>query len=117
MNELVQQSPITQKKPPWTTLFVLQAEEQNQITQPPHYDTDSFSIRIDNHSSYCVTNARHDFISKLTPIRANVKGINGAVKVRYKGTVKWKWEDDLGQSTTHIIHDTLFMPTYLNAIF
>ena len=66
---------------------------------------------MDNHSSYCVSPSKKDFVGKLIPISANIRGIRGNVKIRYKGTVKWKWEDDLGQTTTHLVPNTLFMPT------
>ena len=101
-------------KPPWrnqtTTLSVLQTELTTSA-KTTTYDTDSYPIRIDNHSSYCVSPSKKDFVGKLTPISANIRGIGGNVKIRYKGTVKWKWEDDLGQTTTHLIPNTLFMPT------
>ena len=113
-------------KPPWLKsipiqdLVVLQAEDQEDqptcstVTCLPcmtAFDTDSYPIRIDNHSSYCVTNNRNDFIGDLIPFRASIKGIVGSVKVKYRGTVKWSWQDDNGQVTTHYIPDTLYMPT------
>ena len=66
---------------------------------------------IDNHSSYCVSNNKQDFVGQLEPMNANIKGVGGSVKVRYKGAVKWQWETDLRQVTTHFIQDTLFMLT------
>ena len=75
------------------------------------YDTDSFPIRIDNHSSYCVTNNKRDFVGPLKPLHANVKGIGGTVNVQYKGTVRWQWEDDFGRTTAHYIPDTIYMPS------
>ena len=45
------------------------------------YDTDSFSIRIDNHSLYCITNNKQDFVRPLKPLHASVKGIGGTVNV------------------------------------
>ena len=74
-----------------------------------HAKDDTYPIRIDNHSSYCVTNERKDFIKPLLPIKANIKGIGGDVQVRYKGTVRWTWQDDMGRITTHTIPDTLLM--------
>ena len=79
--------------------------------KPTNYDTDSYPIRIDNHSSYCVSNTRSDFVGPLQPIKASVKGIGGAVSVRSKGTVKWSWEDDMGVITHHLIPNTIFIPS------
>ena len=44
-------------------------------------------------------------------MRANVRGINGIVQIRFKGTVRWSWEDDMGQVHQQNIPDTIFMPT------
>ena len=33
---------------------------------------DSFPISVDNHSSYCVTHKRDDFIGKLQPMNAKL---------------------------------------------
>ena len=112
-------------KPPWiheqhsVPLVAFQAEDQpntasKKLSNLPclaAFDTDSYPIRIDNHSSYCVTNNKHDFIGNLQPFHASIKGIGGSVSVKQKGTVAWSWEDDNGQVTTHHIADTLYMPS------
>lgn len=82
----------------------------NELPRSAKFDTDSFHIRIDSHSSYCVSNSIKDFIGPLTPIAARITGIGGAVKVTKMGTVRWKWEDDMGVPSTHVIKNTLFMP-------
>ena len=75
------------------------------------FTTGTHPVRVDNCSSFCVSNDKHDFES-LEPFQATVRGIGGAlVTVHQRGTVRWKWENDLGQTTTHVIPNTLFMPT------
>ena len=81
-------------KPPWNyTMFptVCQSDDLPCFSATTTYDTDSFPIRIDNHSSYCVTNNKDDFISGLIEMKANIQGIGGTVPVRQKGTVQWTW--------------------------
>ena len=108
-------------KPPWDlpraqqpiqlVAFPTTLQGGPKIPSMTRYDTHSFPIRIDNHSSYCVTNNKRDFVGPLEPLHANVKGIRGTVNVRYKGTVRWQWEDDFGRTTAHYIPDTIYMPS------
>lgn len=65
------------------------------------FDTDSFKIGINNHSSYTMTNNEKDFINKPQPVSTRIKGISGYLSSIKKGTVKWKIEDNSGH--VHIL--------------
>ena len=72
--------------------------------------TQPFRLRVDNHSPYCNSNKRTEFLKGMVPFDAKVSGIGGSVTVRHKGTVQWVWDDNLVQTTVYDIPDTLFMP-------
>ena len=75
------------------------------------FDTDSYTIGVDNHTSKCIINMITHFISALTPTPNTVlRGAGGNLKVKGKGTVKWKIEDDDGKSHTILIKDCLYVP-------
>ena len=79
--------------------------------KPIHFDTHSFPIRINSHSSYCSTPCKDDYVGELQPIKAQVRGLGPtSMQVTHKGTVRWIWEDDQGQQTEHLIPGTLYMP-------
>ena len=48
-----------------------------------------FSLHIDNHSSYCVSNQWANFPKGMVPFHAKVFGIERIFTVRNKGTVQW----------------------------
>ena len=58
-----------------------------RVPKPVTFDLSSFPIRIDSHSSYCVTNKQSDYIGPLQPISASVLGMGGNIRIRHKGTV------------------------------
>ena len=78
-----------------------------------NFATGSFPIRIDNHSSSCVSSVKSDFIGDLTPTNAVFMGFgNKVTHVHWKGTVRWSFEDDDGCTTHHDIPNTHFVPSH-----
>ena len=63
------------------------------------FDTDSYPIMFNDGASTFITNDLGDFISTLTSIQCNVKGISGNAQATFKGMVRWQLEDD--QDTIH----------------
>ena len=82
----------------------------SQYKEPVAFDSESFIIGIDNHSSCSITNNVNDFVGHLTPTNIRIRGFQGATaRASGTGTVKWKIEDDSG--CVHEIHikNTLFV--------
>ena len=78
------------------------------------FDSDSFTIYVDNCASRCMTNDSSHFISPLKPTdrskRVKVKGISNFLNVEGEGTIRWRWEDDQGRVHQHIIRGALYVP-------
>ena len=62
---------------------------------------------FDDGASASITNDLWDFMTKPTAITPKVKGIAGSAKATYRGTVKWKIEDD-----NNIIHTFVMRTIY-----
>lgn len=74
------------------------------------YESDSFTIGIDNHASKCIPNDIKYFITPLTPTpNAYLKGTGGNLVVRGTGAVRWMIEDDNSKIYTIIIKDFLYL--------
>jgi hypothetical protein len=72
------------------------ATSKKKPTGPTHvyFDTDSAPVGIDNRCSACMSHIKEDF-GKLTKTRQAIQGYGGVeVYDVYKGTLKWKIEDD-----------------------
>ena len=65
---------------------------------------------VDNCCSACITNNINDFEDKPVKVNARVKGVGGAIKLSHKGTIKWSFQDNEGQSHTFQIKDSYFAP-------
>ena len=50
-------------------------------------------------------------------MKATIQALKGNVPVHFKGTVQWSFEDDLGRRTSHLIPNTLYMPSVDECIF
>eukprot|EP00980_Cylindrotheca_fusiformis_P019194 scaffold6521_cov93-Cylindrotheca_fusiformis.AAC.2 len=75
------------------------------------FDTDSYLIAIDSCASYCMTSHESDFVpGSLTKVNVKVKGLGNTV-AKYKGTVRWKIQDDRGTTFTFDIGGALLLPT------
>jgi hypothetical protein len=75
------------------------------------FDSDSFSIGIDNHVSRCMANAPHLFEDiQLTDDGGEVKGIGNGLAIGGKGTFKFSLEDDQGKIHTIKFSNSLYLP-------
>ena len=74
------------------------------------YDTDSYTIGIDNHASKCIDNDDSHFISNITPTPNNILSEAGEnVIVREEDTIKWDNSDDEEKEHETIIHGCLYV--------
>ena len=82
-----------------------------------NFDTDSYSIGIDNRTSYSMSPSMNDFITPIEPAKdLFIRGIGGLVKVQGKGTVKWNITDDDGFNHDIIIPGTLYVKGIQNRL-
>ena len=100
-----------------TFYLAFQAAEETNKSAEAHeclFDSDSFTINIDNCASRCMTNNINHFISppNQPAFNTKVKGIksNTFLEVKGEGTIKWKIADDDGRVHSHIIHNALYVP-------
>ena len=86
-------------------------QSTNQHKDRLRFDTDSYTILVDNCCSRSITNSLKDYIDPPTDTTTKIKGYNGvSTKPTKVGTVQWSWEDDTGQSHTFHIKDTYYSP-------
>ena len=72
------------------------------------FDSDSFTILVDNCASRCMTNNSKHFVGEPRAAHKMVTGL-GAGTVTLEGTVRWSWEDDhCGTVHTMDIPNTLY---------
>jgi len=81
-----------------------------QFNTLPKFDSDSFLIGIDNHSSKCISPKLSDFIHPIKPSNGVLKGISGKLSVYGTGTVVWKVLDDDGVKHSIQVKDCLYVP-------
>ena len=74
------------------------------------FDTDSFQIGIDNHSSKCISNNLKDFVGPISECSGSLTGISGKLKIIGTGKIRWKIEDDQGKVHAITIRDALYVP-------
>ena len=73
------------------------------------FDTDSYTIGIDNRASGCFSHVSTDFVGPLRDSNRIVKGFGGSKTSSVKiGTLKWTWLDDQGKSWTHYIPNSYY---------
>lgn len=73
------------------------------------FDTNSFRIGIDGHSSYSITNSPHDFIGPTKRVKVRIKGISGGTMSTLRGTVRWTITDDDGVPHSMEIPNTYYV--------
>ena len=79
--------------------------------RPVRWDTDSYSIGIDNRASYCISPQINDFVGPMTETTRTIKGFMGSTTRTFqRGTVKWKWDDDQGNTHTFKVPGTYYIP-------
>ena len=93
---------------PRTGTFYENRRVRTEAPRPPmSFDTDSFTLTVDNCASASITNNIKDFIEPPKASRTKILGISGVSAATLVGTVRWKIEDDAGQS-----HDIYLPNTY-----
>ena len=90
-------------------MHMMSTHFQNNL-QRNSFDLDSHPLMFDGGASTSITNDLQDFMIRQTLIRRKVKGIAGSAKATYRGTVKWKIEDD-----NNIVHMFTIPNTYYTA--
>ena len=91
-----------------TAVIAMKARQAHQ-DEAARFDTDTKTIRIDNCSSYCISNDKRDFIMPLKRINKKLKGLGGTLTEVYSGTIKWSIEDDDGVSHDIVIPNGLYI--------
>ena len=75
------------------------------------FDSDSFQIGIDNHSSYSISNNLEHFIAPLRPLHTQLLGTNSISAIKGRGTICWKIDDDNGCTHLITLPDDLYIPS------
>ena len=78
--------------------------------QDHRYDTDSYNIGIDNHASYCMSNAKADFTGPLRKARVRIKGVGGNLNSVMLGTLRWTIQTDAGKKVQVTIPNLYYVP-------
>ena len=76
--------------------------------QDHRYDSDSRLVHVDPCASTSITNQKGDMIGSLIPMRSHIKGIGGNVGKLFKGTIKWKIDDNRGQTHTVLLPNSIY---------
>ncbi len=77
------------------------------------FDSDLFSIGIDNHASRCMANAPHLFEDlHLINNAGEVNGIGNGLAIKGKGTFVFSLEDNIGKIHTIKIPNSLYLPGF-----
>ena len=71
----------------------------------------NYTIGIDNHTSYSISNNLEHFTFPITPSNSMLLGVNGKSKVPGTGTVRWLIDDDFGVQSKIILQNKLYVPT------
>jgi hypothetical protein len=87
-------------------VIAMKAKQTHQ-DEVARFDTDAKAIRIDNCSSYCISNDKKDFITPLKKVNKCLMGLGGTLTDVYSGTIKWSIEDDDGVPQDLIIPNGL----------
>ena len=76
------------------------------------FDTDSFSIGVDNRCSGCISHRIEDFEGRLIDTDKSVRGFGGTKTHNIKiGTIKWQWLDDKGAYHEFRIPKSYYIPS------
>ena len=74
------------------------------------FDTDSFTLGVDNHASACISNAKEHFKDLRRWKGSNLKGV-GTTPITGIGTLIWNISDDSGKVHQLRIPNSLLLPT------
>ena len=76
-----------------------------------NFDTDAEQVGIDNRCSACISNKIEDFIGNPVQTKRSIKGFGGSrITNVMKGTIKWRWLDDLGKAYEFRIPNSYYVP-------
>jgi hypothetical protein len=91
------------------TYLALQSETTLQLTPlPVRFDSDSYTIGVDNYASKCMANAPHLFENlHLNNNKGRVDGINSGLDIKGEGTFKFNITNDDGKTHTIKIPNSL----------
>ena len=81
---------------------------RNNLQRIP-FDLDSQPLMFNDGASASITNDLWDFMTKPTATMQKVKGTAGSAKATYRGTVKWKIEDNNNIIHTFVIPNTYYI--------
>jgi len=98
-------------------LLVASTAARNGLNQL-HFDAESFPIQVDNCCSKCITNNISDMIpTSLVRTSKIVKGFKGEqCAATCRGTIKWSWEDDMGEQHTFLIPNSFYVPQAISRL-
>jgi len=75
------------------------------------FDSNSYTIGVDNHASRCIANSPHLFTDlTLVPQGKQVKGIGAGLSIEDVGTYVMRIQDDNGKLHKIKIPNSLFLP-------
>ena len=94
-----------------TRMVAFTATKDNTSINRFKVGTDAFTIGIDTHASYSMSNNKAHFISEIKSIRnASIVGVSGTLPIKGIGTVRWKVNDDSGRQHIFEIPGTMYVP-------
>jgi hypothetical protein len=82
----------------------------NLPLQEHNYDTNSYLIGIDNHTSALMTKCKSDFIDNPKLVNVSIKGTKGQLLTSKTETVRWIIQDDKGRPHKFDIPGTYLVP-------
>ena len=76
------------------------------------HDTDSGPIGIDNRCTACISHVVQDFEGPLVDVEKSIRGFGGSRTTGVKkGTLRWKWMDDMGEVHEFLIPNSYYVPS------
>ena len=76
------------------------------------FDTDAQPIGVDNRCTACISHRIEDFTGPLMDTNRKIKGFGGTRTSNLKvGTLKLKWEDDVGATHKFLIPNSYYAPS------
>jgi hypothetical protein len=91
--------------------MVAYASKISRTSRDMHpFDSDSFSIAVDNCTTTSITNSLTDYLEPPQTTRTMVKGVGGKIMATKKGRVRWRIEDDEGKVHSIILPNVYYVP-------
>ena len=82
----------------------------NETNIENHWDQETYPIAIDSCCSVSITKNKEDFTGELQKCNVTIQGFNGSTKIKFKGTWKFRIEDQQGTVHSVMIPNTLYAP-------